>query len=105
MHFPARSGGSGGDRGKGAGAGLSGGDKGDGAMGDAPSPEEKLHLITRNLQVGPWSWKRIVGDWGSEVQRSGAPPRDLKCMGWGLRAKAAMREPAVLTAGRSVISQ
>ncbi|XP_034504503.1 tyrosine--tRNA ligase, cytoplasmic isoform X2 [Ailuropoda melanoleuca] len=32
------------------GAGLSAGDRGDGAMGDAPSPEEKLHLITRNLQ-------------------------------------------------------
>uniref|UniRef100_A0ABI8AN63 Tyrosine--tRNA ligase n=1 Tax=Felis catus TaxID=9685 RepID=A0ABI8AN63_FELCA len=32
------------------GAGLSAGSRGDGAMGDAPSPEEKLHLITRNLQ-------------------------------------------------------
>lgn len=49
-------------------AGLSAGDRGDGAMGDAPSPEEKLHLITRNLQVGPQGWKCAVGDWGLEVQ-------------------------------------
>lgn len=51
------------------GAGLSAGDRGGGAMGDAPSPEEKLHLITRNLQVGPQGWNYAVGgDWGLEVQ-------------------------------------
>lgn len=32
-----------------------------GAMGDAPSLEEKLHLITRNLQVGPWDWNARLG--------------------------------------------
>lgn len=31
-------------------------------MGDAPGPEEKLHLITRNLQVRPGGWKCAVGD-------------------------------------------
>lgn len=30
-------------------------------MGDAPSPEEKLHLITRNLQVGPWELNAPLG--------------------------------------------
>ncbi|XP_045878493.1 tyrosine--tRNA ligase, cytoplasmic isoform X1 [Meles meles] len=44
------------------GAGLSAGDRGDGAMGDAPSPEEKLHLITRNLQevLGEEKLKEIL---------------------------------------------
>uniref|UniRef100_A0A452QA20 Tyrosine--tRNA ligase n=1 Tax=Ursus americanus TaxID=9643 RepID=A0A452QA20_URSAM len=43
-------------------AGLSAGDRGDGAMGDAPSPEEKLHLITRNLQevLGEEKLKEIL---------------------------------------------
>ncbi|XP_032244520.1 tyrosine--tRNA ligase, cytoplasmic isoform X2 [Phoca vitulina] len=44
------------------GAGLSAGDRGDGVMGDAPSPEEKLHLITRNLQevLGEEKLKEIL---------------------------------------------
>ncbi|CAK7321320.1 tyrosine--tRNA ligase, cytoplasmic [Vulpes vulpes] len=44
------------------GAGLSAGDRGGGAMGDAPSPEEKLHLITRNLQevLGEEKLKEIL---------------------------------------------
>nr|XP_027793139.1 tyrosine--tRNA ligase, cytoplasmic isoform X1 [Marmota flaviventris] len=40
----------------------SAGSRGDGAMGDAPSPEEKLHLITRNLQevLGEEKLKEIL---------------------------------------------
>ncbi|XP_036302288.1 tyrosine--tRNA ligase, cytoplasmic isoform X2 [Pipistrellus kuhlii] len=49
---------------KGRSAGLSPEDKGDGAMGDALSPEEKLHLITRNLQevLGEEKLKEILKD-------------------------------------------
>nr|XP_023489957.1 tyrosine--tRNA ligase, cytoplasmic isoform X1 [Equus caballus] len=47
---------------KGASASLNAGDGGDGAMGDSPSPEEKLHLITRNLQevLGEQKLKEIL---------------------------------------------
>ena len=38
---------------RGPGTGLTAGDGSDRAMGDSLSPEEKLNLITRNLQVGP----------------------------------------------------
>ncbi|XP_020029563.1 tyrosine--tRNA ligase, cytoplasmic [Castor canadensis] len=41
---------------------LNAGSRGDGAMGDARSPEEKLHLITRNLQevLGEEKLKEIL---------------------------------------------
>ncbi|XP_034358151.1 tyrosine--tRNA ligase, cytoplasmic isoform X1 [Arvicanthis niloticus] len=47
---------------KGRGCRLSAGNRESGAMGDAPSPEEKLHLITRNLQevLGEEKLKEIL---------------------------------------------
>ncbi|XP_007948622.2 LOW QUALITY PROTEIN: tyrosine--tRNA ligase, cytoplasmic [Orycteropus afer afer] len=47
---------------KGSGSGLNARGRGGGTMGDAPSPEEKLHLITRNLQevLGEEKLKEIL---------------------------------------------
>lgn len=48
-------------------------------MGDAPSPEEKLHLITRNLQVGPWGWDAPLGT--EDLKSRDARYRSLNVLG------------------------
>lgn len=49
-------------------------------MGDAPSLEEKLHLITRNLQVGPWDWNAPLGT-GDSSPVIPSPAPGPKCVG------------------------
>lgn len=62
-------------------------------MGDAPSPEEKLHLITRNLQVGPWGWDAPLGI--EDLKFRDFRDQSLNVWGRVLRAWAALR-PSVL---------
>lgn len=78
---------------KGRGCRLSAGNRESGAMGDAPSPEEKLHLITRNLQVGPWGWDAPLGT--EDLKSRDSPYQSLNVWGRGLRAWAALR-PSLL---------